>query len=81
MWNDSWQVERDVLELEARLADKNLLEEEFETSTTKRRNPAANGQSMKRLKRDNNEGAVWGKKTVQRRSSCPVMLRWWLAGK
>ena len=46
--------------LETRLANKNLLGEEFETSTTKRRKPAASGQSMKRLKWDNDEGSVWG---------------------
>jgi hypothetical protein len=65
VWNDSWQVEKDVLALQTRLADKNLLGEEFETSTTKRRKSAVSGQSKKRLKRDNDEGAVWGVDAVQ----------------
>jgi hypothetical protein len=42
VWNDIWQVERDVLALEAHVTDKNLLGEEFETSATKRINPASN---------------------------------------
>ena len=52
VWQDSWQVDKDVVQLEARLAADNLLTEEYNKRGQKRRSKEKSWRNSKRSKRD-----------------------------
>ena len=60
MWNNSWQIEREVAEMETRLTDNNLLSGEYHERNHKRRSRVGIARQSKMRKRDEDQGVVWG---------------------